>query len=67
VVSSIHLARTCTRTVERKLIHYEHLTSEELPVLSIVFLNRLSDYFFVLARYINHLENGKEITWKART
>lgn len=66
-VSSIHLARTCTRTVERKLIHYEHLTSEELPVLSIVFLNRLSDYFFVLARYVNHLENGKEITWTART
>lgn len=67
LVSSIHLARTCTRTVERKLIHYEHLTSEELPTLSIVFLNRLSDYFFVLARYINHRENGKEITWKART
>lgn len=67
VVSSIHLARTCTRTVERKLIYYEHLTSEELPVLSIVFLNRLSDYFFVLARYINHLEKGKEITWKARS
>jgi cob(I)alamin adenosyltransferase len=67
VVSSIHLARTCTRTVERKLIHYQHLTSEELPVLSIVFLNRLSDYLFVLARHINYSEGGKEITWSART
>ena len=61
--SYIHLARTCTRSVERKLVHYQNITGEELPCLSIVFLNRLSDYFFVLARYINKIEGGKEIHW----
>jgi cob(I)alamin adenosyltransferase len=66
-VSSIHLARTCARSVERKIIHYQHITKEELPALSIVFLNRLSDYFFVLARYVNQREKGKEITWIARS
>jgi cob(I)alamin adenosyltransferase len=65
-VSSIHLARTCARSVERKIIHYQHLTQEELPALSIIFLNRLSDYFFMLARFVNHVEKGQEITWKAR-
>lgn len=65
--SSVHLARTCARSVERKLVHYNELTQEELPILSLIFLNRLSDYFFILARYINKLEKGEEITWKARS
>jgi cob(I)alamin adenosyltransferase len=64
--SHIHLARTCARSVERKLVHYQHITGEELPALSIIFLNRLSDYFFVLARYINKIDGGKEIAWVAR-
>jgi len=62
--SFIHLCRTCTRTVERKLIAFHHKTKEPLPDESIIFLNRLSDYFFVLARYLNHYEGGKEIIWK---
>ncbi len=60
----VHLCRTCTRSVERRLIEYHRMTKEPLPGHSIEFLNRLSDYFFVLARYLNKLEDKKEILWK---
>lgn len=66
IAASIHLCRTNARTVERKLIHYYETTKEELPVNSIIFLNRLSDYLFVLARYVNKVKSMEEITWKAR-
>lgn len=66
VAASIHLCRTNARTVERKLIHYYHTTKEELPVNSVIFLNRLSDYLFVLARYVNKIKSVEEIEWKPR-
>ncbi len=62
--AAVHLARTGARNVERKLVHYENVTQEVLPQFSMVFLNRISDYFFVLARYINKLEGVKEVVWK---
>lgn len=64
--SSLHLCRTSARSVERKLIGFHQKTKEELPINSLIFLNRLSDYFFVLARYVNKLQNKPEITWKPR-
>ena len=67
VISSlIHLCRTNARSVERKIIHYHDTTKEALPDNSVVFLNRLSDYFFVLARYSNKLKKISEIEWKPR-
>ena len=65
--SAFHLVRTGTRTVERKLVFYEENKKEELPVLGLILLNRLSDYFFVLARYVNKTANAEEILWKPRT
>ena len=64
--ASIHLCRTNARTVERKIIYYYETTKEELPMNSMIFLNRLSDYFFVLARYVNKIKSVEEITWKPR-
>ncbi len=66
VSSSIHLCRTNARSVERKLVHYFNYTKEELPANSIVFLNRLSDYLFVLSRHTNKIMGNEEITWKPR-
>lgn len=66
VAASIHLCRTNVRTVERKLIQFFESTKEELPLNSIIFLNRLSDYFFVLARYVNKIKSVEEIEWKPR-
>jgi cob(I)alamin adenosyltransferase len=64
--ASIHMCRTNARTVERKLIGYFNTTKEELPQNSVIFLNRLSDYFFVLARFVNHAKGVAEINWKPR-
>jgi cob(I)alamin adenosyltransferase len=66
VSSSVHLCRTNARSVERKLVHYFNYTKEELPANSIVFLNRLSDYLFILSRYTNKIMGIEEITWKPR-
>lgn len=64
--ASLHLCRTGARTVERKLVHFQEERKEELPANSMVFLNRLSDYFFILARYVNKVQSGSEILWQPR-
>lgn len=62
--SAIHLCRTCTRSVERKMVDFKLETGEELPENGLEFINRLSDYFFVLARWINKNEGITETAWK---
>jgi len=64
--SAFHLARTCARNVERKLVSFEQSKKEQLPTFSLVFINRLSDYFFVLARYVNKASNIDELVWKPK-
>ena len=65
VASSIHLCRTSARTVERKMVGFTQDTGEEMPEHSLKFVNRLSDYFFVLARSVNKQMGQSETTWKA--
>lgn len=62
--SFAHLCRTSSRTVERMMVNYQHETNEELPTNGLVFLNRLSDYFFVLARWLNKKNGMGETAWK---
>jgi len=64
--SAFHLARTGARSVERKLVGYNIASGEEIPQFSIIALNRLSDYFFVLSRYVNKVLKQDEIPWKPR-
>jgi cob(I)alamin adenosyltransferase len=64
-VSTIHVARCVCRRAERLCVNMqEHEMSVE-PLI-IIYLNRLSDYLFVLARYIAHILNVEEIPWKPR-
>ena len=64
-VSTIHIARCVCRRAERLCVNMkEHKTF--VDPLVIKYLNRLSDYLFVLARYIGHLLGVAEIAWKAR-
>jgi cob(I)alamin adenosyltransferase len=60
--SYLHLARTVCRRVERKLISFYNTTSDR-PKLSSEFINRLSDYLFVLSRFVNFSEEKTEIEW----
>lgn len=62
--AKLHVTRTIARRVERKLISYGETSKEELPENSLIFLNRLSDYFFQLARYTNLKLKTDEIPWE---
>ena len=59
--SMAQVARTITRRAERRVVALanEVEVKEEIPV----FLNRLSDFFFVLARFILHKEGLEERIW----
>lgn len=57
-----HLCRTNARKAERSLVSYGKLAPEELK-----FINRLSDYFFVLARFLVFVEGGEETIWNKST
>jgi cob(I)alamin adenosyltransferase len=63
LASATHLCRTSARNVERKIVHYHQLSKEELPENALVFINRLSDYLFILARYSNKVNKVQEINW----
>jgi cob(I)alamin adenosyltransferase len=63
--SAFHICRTVTRKVERQMVDYEGECPGEIPEGALRFINRLSDYFFVLARYVNHTKGINEINWIA--
>lgn len=62
--SIAHLCRTVSRRAERRVITLSGI--EEIPPVLIKYLNRLSDYFFVLSRKIAVDLNHNEIPWIAR-
>ena len=64
-VSTAHLARCVCRRAERICVSMKEQNSFVEPLV-IKYLNRLSDYLFVMARYIAHILNVPEIVWKAR-
>lgn len=63
--SVCHICRTVTRRAERRVISLMDI--EEVPEIIVKYLNRLSDYFFVLSRQITFDKGRKDIPWKPRT
>ncbi len=59
--SCAHMARTIARRAERSCIRVG-----DLEPLLIRYMNRSSDYFFVLARHLNSLAQQPEVVWKPR-
>jgi len=64
-VSTAHVARCVCRRAERICVSMQEM-EEFVDPLVLKYLNRLSDYLFVLARYIGHLLNAEEVAWKPR-
>ncbi|HVZ55509.1 MAG TPA: cob(I)yrinic acid a,c-diamide adenosyltransferase [Chitinophagaceae bacterium] len=64
-VSQLHVARCVCRRAERCCVRLE-LESLEVEAIILKYLNRLSDYLFVLARYTGELMKVPEIPWKPR-
>lgn len=60
--ASIHIARTVTRRAERLVVRLMK-TDERVPAVCLQYLNRLSDYFFALARVINFRLNVKDVEY----
>lgn len=65
VISFAHLARVVCRRAERNCIRLNN-DEENVPDLIIKYLNRLSDYFFMVARYVGYNAGIPEIAWRPR-
>lgn len=63
ISAQLQFARTITRRAERRLwtLHRE----DELPEIILRFINRLSDLFFVMARYEMQQQNWTEEKWQS--
>lgn len=59
--SALHLARTVCRRAERSVVHLAH--ESDVPELFVVYLNRLSDLLFTLARLANRRAGVTDVTW----
>jgi cob(I)alamin adenosyltransferase len=63
-----HLARTTCRRTERKMVRFlDASTQNQVPdsyQRALIYINRLSDYFFVVARFCNHVLEIPEKLWK---
>jgi len=57
----LHVARTVCRRAERRVVGLSAKVDVHPNV--IVYLNRLSDFLFVMARLVNHREGKQEIVW----
>jgi len=58
--AALHVARTVCRRAERRVIA---LTDEEIPPIVVIYLNRMSDLLFTLARVVNRRAGTGEVTW----
>jgi cob(I)alamin adenosyltransferase len=63
-VSHAHVARCVCRRAERLVIHLSE--ADFVAELVVMYLNRLSDFLFVLSRAMAHELGVEEVTWKAR-
>jgi cob(I)alamin adenosyltransferase len=64
-VSSLHVARCICRRAERICVHMQEENIFVAPLV-IKYLNRLSDFLFVLSRFVAHQLGVAEIPWKPR-
>ena len=60
--SYCHLARTVCRRVERNL--FKLTKTDKVNEASLIYINRLSDVLFVLARFLNKINKLDDIYWK---
>jgi cob(I)alamin adenosyltransferase len=61
----LHLARTVCRRAERELVLLHRAEPVRAEVLQ--YVNRLGDYLFVCARYVNHVVGATDVPWISKT
>ena len=62
--SLLHLARTVSRRAERKVVHLSQ--KEQVDQTILIYLNRLSDLLFTMARFVNFKEHQREKIWRKK-
>jgi len=61
--AALHVARTVCRRAERRVVSLRATDEGEIPELVVIYLNRLSDLLFTLARLANRRTGTGEVTW----
>jgi cob(I)alamin adenosyltransferase len=61
--ATIHIARTISRRAERQIVSLIK-TNAEIPEVTLQYINRLSDYFFALARAINYRMGLQDVEYE---
>ena len=60
----MHVLRTTTRNAERKVVTFMQAEPEEVNPFVLKFVNRLSDYFFEVARVLNERNKVEDIAYE---
>ena len=63
VAAYLHLARAVCRRAERAVIVVKK--NEDINDQAVIYLNRLADFLFTMARYVNKMANVEEVKWKS--
>jgi cob(I)alamin adenosyltransferase len=61
--AQVHVARTICRRAERKIVGLGHISGEHVPEPIVIYLNRLSDALFVIARFVNQRAGRPDVPW----
>lgn len=61
----VHIARATARDAERVLVRLQ-ARDGDVSATGLQFINRLSDYLFVLARVVSRLDGGQTVLWDAQ-
>jgi cob(I)alamin adenosyltransferase len=65
--AQLHLARTVCRRAERRLVTLMSTSAEPIATDLVIYLNRLSDLLFVLAREVNRAAGHPDVPWQKPT
>ena len=63
LASILHLSRTISRRAETHVVALSKL--EDINKEAVIYLNRLSDLMFILARIVNNRKKMPDIIWKS--
>jgi cob(I)alamin adenosyltransferase len=61
--AALHVARTVCRRAERRVVELAEDAATEIPPIVVIYLNRLSDLLFTLARVANRRADAGEVPW----
>jgi cob(I)alamin adenosyltransferase len=64
-VAALHLARTVTRRLEREMVRLKDSEGENaVRKISLIYINRFSDWLFIMSRWISKMLVGEETLWQ---